>query len=114
MRGGFIWDDDYYVTNNALLRNWESLQRIWFDVLPRPAESKKTLDNLLAAPAVVHATRRLIVVELVPAGTRRERAAFAELLRPLNARRLSLPGDPGDPARRPLRFKLQPEGDETD
>ncbi len=80
-------------------------------MLPRPAESKKTLDNLLAAAAVIHATRRLIVVELAPAGTRRERAAFVELLRPINARRLHLPGDP---ARRPLRFKLQPEGDETD
>lgn len=77
--------------------------------LARPAEAKKTLDNLLAAPAVIHATRKLIVVELAPAGTRRERAAFVELLRPINARRLSLPGDP---TRRPLRFKLQLEGDE--
>jgi hypothetical protein len=50
-----------------------------------------------------------IVVELIPAGTRRERAAFVELLRPINARKLSLPGDP---ARRPLRFNLQLEGDE--
>jgi len=79
-------------------------------MLTRPAEAKKTLDNLLAAPAVIHATRRLIVVELAPAGTRREHAAFVQLLRPINARRLSLPGDP---ARRPLRFKLQLEGDET-
>lgn len=77
--------------------------------LPRPAEAKKTLDNLLAAPAVIHATPRLIVVELAPPGTRRERAAFVELLRPINARKLSLPGDP---ARRPLRFKLQLERDE--
>ncbi len=79
-------------------------------MLARPAEAKKTLDNLLAAPAVIHATSRLIVVELAPAGTRRERAAFTELLRPLNARKLSLPGDP---ARRSLRFKLQLEGDEA-
>lgn len=77
--------------------------------LSRPAEAKKTLDNLLVAPAVIHATRKLIVVELAPAGTRRERAAFVELLRPINARRLSLPGDP---ARRRLRFKVQVEGDE--
>lgn len=77
--------------------------------LSRPAEAKKTLDNLLAAPAVIHATRNLIVVELAPAGTARERAAFVELLRPINARRLSLPGDP---ARRPLRFKVQLERDE--
>jgi hypothetical protein len=78
-------------------------------LLPRPAEAKKTLDNLLASPAVIHATPKVIVVELAPAGTRRELAAFVELLRPINARKLSLPGDPD---RRPLRFKLQLEGDE--
>jgi hypothetical protein len=78
-------------------------------LLPRAAEAKKTLDNLLAAPAVIHATRSLIAVELAPAGTRRERAAFLEVLRTLNAQNLSLPGDP---ARRPLIFKLQLQGDE--
>jgi hypothetical protein len=78
-------------------------------MLPRPAEAKKTLDNLLAAPAVIHATRRLIVVELAPAGTRRERDAFVGLLRSLNARKLTLPGDS---ARRRLAFKIQLEGDE--
>jgi hypothetical protein len=78
-------------------------------MLARPAEAKKTLDNLLAAPAVIHATRRLIVVELTPAATRRERDAFVQLLRPINARKLSLPGDP---ARRPLLFRLQLERDE--
>lgn len=77
-------------------------------LLARPAEAKKTLDNLLAAPAVVHATRKSIVVELAPAGTRRECAAFDELLRPINARRLSLPGDP---ARRRLVFRVQVERD---
>jgi len=75
--------------------------------LARPAQAKKTLDNLLAAPAVVYATRKLIVVELAPAGTRRELAAFRELLRPLNAQKLTLPGDP---ARRHLVFKCQTEG----
>ena len=79
-------------------------------MLPRPAEAKKTLDNLLTAPAVIHATRRLIVVQLAPAGTRREREAFVELLRPLNARKLTLPADS---ARRPLLFKIQLEADET-
>ncbi len=75
-------------------------------MLARPAEAKKTLDNLLAAPAVIHATRRLIVVELTPAPTRRERAAFVELLRPINARNLSLPGDPG-PSAPPLQAALR-------
>lgn len=37
MRGEFIWDDDYYVTNNALLKSWEGLQRIWFEVIPDPS-----------------------------------------------------------------------------
>jgi hypothetical protein len=78
-------------------------------LLARPAEAKKTLDNLLAAPAVVYANRKLIVVELAPAGTRRELAAFRDLLRPLNARKLSLPGDP---TRRHLVFKCQIEGDQ--
>jgi hypothetical protein len=77
--------------------------------LAQPAQAKKTLDNLLAAPAVVYATRKLMVVELAPAGTRRELAAFRELLRPLNARKLSLPADP---SRRHLVFKCQIEGDE--
>ena len=78
-------------------------------LLARPAEAKKTLDNLLAAPAVVYATGKLIVLELAPAGTRRELAAFRELLRPLNARKLTLPGDP---TRRHLVFKCQTEGHE--
>lgn len=77
--------------------------------LDRPREAKKTLDNLLNSPAVIHATRKLLVVELAPAGTRRELAAFVQLLRPINARKLSLPGDP---ARRPLCFKLQLQRDE--
>jgi hypothetical protein len=64
---------------------------------------------LLAAPGVIHATGKLLVVELAPAATRHERAAFGELLRQLNARKLSLPGDP---TRRPLVLKFRLEGDE--
>ncbi|MGD0650694.1 MAG: tetratricopeptide repeat protein [Verrucomicrobiia bacterium] len=30
MRGGFIWDDDYYVTENPLLTATDGLRRIWF------------------------------------------------------------------------------------
>lgn len=37
LSNGFIWDDDYYVTNNHLLTSWEGLQRIWTDVFPDPA-----------------------------------------------------------------------------
>jgi tetratricopeptide (TPR) repeat protein len=30
LRGGFIWDDDVYVTNNSLLTAPDGLRRIWF------------------------------------------------------------------------------------
>jgi hypothetical protein len=76
--------------------------------LARPAEAKKTLANLFAAPAVVHATSRAIVVNLAPAGTRRELRAFRALLTLLTAQRLTLPGDP---TRRPLCFRTQVERD---
>jgi Tfp pilus assembly protein PilF len=32
LRGGWIWDDDYYVTHNATLRSLEGLWRIWTDI----------------------------------------------------------------------------------
>src|SRR5207244_2817948 len=28
---GFIWDDDKYVTQNALLHSWHGLKQIWFE-----------------------------------------------------------------------------------
>ncbi len=37
LRGEFVWDDDYHVSRNALLRSWAGLQRIWFDVMPSPS-----------------------------------------------------------------------------
>ncbi len=30
--GGFVWDDDYYVTKNSLLTSPDGLQRIWFSL----------------------------------------------------------------------------------
>ena len=30
--GGFLWDDDAYVTNNELLTTPDGLQRIWFSL----------------------------------------------------------------------------------
>ena len=30
LHGGFIWDDDFYVTNNPLLTAPDGLRRIWF------------------------------------------------------------------------------------
>src|SRR5215470_11763362 len=32
MSGGFIWDDDAYVTQNPLLTAPDGLQRIWFSL----------------------------------------------------------------------------------
>ena len=37
LRGQFLWDDDYYVSNNRLLQSWVGLQRIWFDVFAGPS-----------------------------------------------------------------------------
>ncbi|MCI0683370.1 MAG: tetratricopeptide repeat protein [Gemmataceae bacterium] len=31
LSGGFIWDDDFYVTANPTLRSWPGLARIWFE-----------------------------------------------------------------------------------
>jgi hypothetical protein len=72
--------------------------------LPRPAEAKKTLANLLAAPGSIDVRRDAIHVVLAPAATRPELAAFEVLLVSVNATRLTLPGDR---RRRPLRFQLQ-------
>jgi hypothetical protein len=70
--------------------------------LRKPAEAKRALANLLAAPGSVAVGDKSILVTLRPAGTRNEREAFGRLLEALNARRLSLPADP---KRRTLRFR---------
>jgi Tfp pilus assembly protein PilF len=36
VRGGYIWDDDRYVTKNITLRDGAGLRRIWFDVGATP------------------------------------------------------------------------------
>ena len=73
--------------------------------LHKPREAKKVVANVLAAPGQVAVTETAIRVRLAPAASRSERRAIAALLRAVNLRRLTLPGD----ARRlPLRFELQP------
>lgn len=72
--------------------------------LPRAAEAKKTLANLFAAPARIRVGLRIIAVDLAPAGTDLEHAAFREMLASLNRRKLTLPGDE---RRRELRFRSQ-------
>jgi len=71
--------------------------------LSKPREAKKTLANLLAAPGLVRLGARSVSIELAPAATTRERDAFVALLRRVNARGLTLPGDS---ARRRLRFRI--------
>jgi transposase len=90
-------------TLRTLLANVESeLAAMLGPHLPRPAEAKKTLANLFAAPGVVRVSSRYVTVQLAPAGTRRERRAFDVLYRALNAAKLKLPGDP---AGRSLRLR---------
>lgn len=72
--------------------------------LPKPAEAKKTLANLLAAPGRIRVGASAIDVSLAPAATSSEREAFGVLLDEVNHRALTLPGDP---ARRRLRFEVQ-------
>lgn len=36
LRGGFVWDDDAYVTGNQTLRSAEGLRRIWFELGATP------------------------------------------------------------------------------
>jgi len=73
-------------------------------LLPRAAEAKKTLANLFAAPGRVRVGLRTIAVDLAPAGTALEQAAFGQLLDTLNREKLSLPGDG---RRRRLAFRAQ-------
>lgn len=36
VRNGFIWDDDFYVTENKTLRSLDGLRQIWFEPLATP------------------------------------------------------------------------------
>jgi hypothetical protein len=71
-------------------------------MLPRPAEAKRTLDNLLCAPGTVTANRDSITITLSPAGNTSEQQAFQQFLAELSELPLALPGDPGQ---RRLRFQ---------
>lgn len=72
--------------------------------LRKPAEAKKALANLLSAPGEARVNGKSITVTLSPAARKDEREAFAALFRVVNRFRITLPGDP---ERRPLRFKSQ-------
>jgi hypothetical protein len=69
-----------------------------------PAEAKRALTNIFAAPGSVHVGERRITVALQPAGTKSELRAFRAFLGRCNRLGLTLPSDP---SRRQLRFRLQ-------
>ena len=72
--------------------------------LKRPKEAKRCLQNLLAATGDIKVGKNSIAITLDPPGTSNERAAIRGLL--ATANRWSL-HHPGDPKRRPLRFRVQ-------
>lgn len=74
------------------------------EALRRPEEAKKVLANLFAAPGQVRVNGKSITVTLDPVGTKNEQEAIAELLQAINRGKLTLPGDP---KKRPLRFRSQ-------
>lgn len=74
--------------------------------LPRAAEAKKTLANLFAAPGRIRFGLRTITVDLAPAASAAERAAFQMLFASLNQQNLRLPGDE---RRRRLKFRSRIE-----
>ena len=37
-QGGFVWDDDFYVTHNELLSAPDGLSRIWFSLEDQPSQ----------------------------------------------------------------------------
>jgi hypothetical protein len=71
--------------------------------LPRPAEAKKLIANLLAAPARILVRADAIDLKLAPAANRGERQALAALLADVTTWKLTLPGDHRS---RPLRCLL--------
>jgi protein O-mannosyl-transferase len=63
----WIWDDDQYVTENALLRNWDGLNRIWFEPSASPQYYPTVFSVLWLQfqifglnPAVFHATNVIL------------------------------------------------------
>ncbi len=61
--------------------------------LPRPAEAKKVLANVFAAPGDVTISRGRATVTLAPAATTAEQRAIRAFLDEVSAMNLTLPGD---------------------
>jgi hypothetical protein len=106
LAGKLVFHDGLYKTVLDTVRiacaNAEAdLAAMLAPLLPRAAEAKKTVANLLAAPGRVLLDRGAVRVALAPAGTGPEQLAFAKFYAQIDAARLTLPGDPD---RRRLRF----------
>jgi hypothetical protein len=72
--------------------------------LRKPAEAKKVLANLFAAPGEVRINGRTASISIAPAARKDEREALEALFAAVNRLGVTLPGDPDQ---RPLQFKSQ-------
>jgi hypothetical protein len=72
--------------------------------LTKPAEAKRLLQNVFAAPGGIRVSKDAITVSLDPAANRPERDALKAFFTAINRRRMC---HPGDPFSRPVRFRLQ-------
>jgi hypothetical protein len=70
--------------------------------LRKPAEAKKLLASIFAAPGDLRVGKKTITINLKIAARKNERKAIAKLFHAINTRNLSLPGDPKS---RPICFK---------
>ena len=73
-----------------------------FPYMAKPAEAKKLLANIFAAPGDLRVGDKTITLHLKIAARKDERKTVAEFFNDINSRNLSLPGDPKS---RHLRFK---------
>ena len=109
LAGDLVHHDSHYKTVLDTVRiacaNAESdLATVLAPHLSKPAEAKKALANLFAAPGSISVTNRAITVSLAPAGRKDELLAFCSLFDVVNGWKLTLPGDS---QQRPLCFKTQ-------
>ena len=68
----------------------------------KPAEAKKLLANIFAAPGDLRVTEKSVTLHLKTAARKDEREAILQLFQAINSKKLTLPGDP---KARPLCFK---------
>ena len=109
LAGELTYHDPHYKTVIDTIRiacaNAESeLALALAEHLVKPAEAKKVLANLFNASGDIRANDKSVTIALNLIGTKDERKAIGHLFKEINHWQLTLPGDP---KRRPLRFKPQ-------